>query len=548
MSDVFTFIVGGKAGQGVRSAGSTAASIFNDMGRSVFQMDDYPSLIWGGHNFSVVSTAVGKISSHYLQGQLVVALDQRSYDIHEPHVADDGIMVQDADVDGNGISLPIMEEAEQYEHSDLISGVASIASLCAAIGMNEEELEAVIRRAYASHAEDNLAYARTIYDATREDIGGHFTLEEGEHRDAALLTGNQAIALGGASAGLNNYFAYPMTPSTSLLHFLAGHDRDLGMAVMQPENEIAAANMAVGAAFAGSRVMVATSGGGFSLMEEAFSMAGMTEAPVLFVLSSRPGPSTGVPTYTEQDDLVMALHQGQGEFPRLVASPGSIAGAFTLAGEMLHLVWRFQTPGVLLTEKHCSESAMSVMLDPAAIPWGEPEMHQGGDFRRYQLTDSGVSPLMFPPAGQTIKWNSYESDQNGITTEDAETIEAMHDKRQRKQRSLLQQLQEMHTVNVHGDAGPAIFTYGSTTLSVLEALRASDIDARVVQPRYLRPFPAWELEGYDDVVVVEMNAAGSFARLLREKADVTAAAHIRKYDGRPFEPLELAAELQEVLG
>lgn len=548
MSDVFTFLVGGKAGMGVRSAGSTAASIFNDMGRAVFQMDDYPSLIRGGHNYSVVSTAPDEVTSHYREAQLAVALDQRSYDIHASHVAHDGVMVHDADVDGDGVPLPIMDEAGAYDRPDLISGVASIAVLCTAIDMSMEQLEAVVRRAYPSHVEDNLSYARAIYKAASEHIGGRFTLHEGDHRDAAVLTGNEAIALGAVSAGLTNYFAYPMTPATSILHFLAAHDHDLGIAVMQPENEIAAANMAIGAAFAGSRVMVATSGGGFALMEEAFSMAGMVEAPVLFVLSMRPGPSTGVPTYTGQGDLAMAFNQGHGEFPRIVVSPGSIQEAFRLAGELLSLVWRFQTPGVLLTEKHCSESAMNVTLDPASVPWAEPELHDGDDFKRYRLTDDGVSPLMFPPAAQTVKWNSYECDENGVTTEDPDIIEVMHDKRRRKQQTLLEQLQGMHTVNVYGDAGPVIVTYGSTTMSVLEALRAGDFDARVVQPVYLRPSPAWELEGYEDVVVVEQSADGSFEQLLREKTDVAPLASIRKYDGRPFEPDALAGELREVLG
>ncbi len=547
MSEVFTFLVGGKAGQGVRSAGSTAASIFNEMGRGVFQMDDYPSLIRGGHNFSVVSTARGEISSHYMEAQLIVALDRHSHDRHIDHLADDGVMVHDADVDGDGIPLPIMEKAEQYERPDLISGVSSIAVLCAAIGMSPGRMEDVVRRAYSSHVEDNLAYATALYEAADDEIGGRFTLSEGDRREAVLLTGNQAIALGAASAGLNNYFAYPMTPATSILHFLAGHDRDLGIAVMQPENEIAVANMAIGAVFAGSRVMVASSGGGYALMEEAFSMAGMAEAPVLFVLSMRPGPSTGVPTYTGQGDLGMALHQGHGEFPRFVASPGGIEEAFSLAGELLGLVWRFQTPGILLTEKHCSESAMNVVLEPEAVPWAEAELHRNEDYGRYRLTESGISPLLFPPSRETIKWNSYECDENGITTEDADTIAAMHDKRQRKQQALREHLRDMDTVNVYGDAGPVIVTYGSTTLSVLEALRHGDLDARVVQPVYLEPFPVWELDGYRDVVVVEQSAAGSFEQLLREKTGVSIVGHVRKYDARPLAPTELVAELEEVL-
>jgi 2-oxoglutarate ferredoxin oxidoreductase subunit alpha len=177
------------------------------------------------------------------------------------------------------------------------------------------------------------------------------------------MTGNEAIALGAAAGGLDLYFAYPMTPSTSILHYLAKHAGELGVVVVHPENELAVAQMATGATFAGARVMVASSGGGFSLMQETFSLAGMSEAPVLFVLGSRPGPSTGVPTYTEQGDLKYSIYQGHGEFPRIVSSPGTIEEAFYLASEMLELVWKFQTPGILLTEKHMEEGKkMSILM------------------------------------------------------------------------------------------------------------------------------------------------------------------------------------------
>ncbi|MDD3493258.1 MAG: 2-oxoacid:acceptor oxidoreductase family protein [Candidatus Thermoplasmatota archaeon] len=548
MSDVFTFLVGGKAGQGVRSAGTAAASLFMRMGRHAFQMDDYPSLIRGGHNFSVVSSSLEPVYSHYLEAQLVVALDQRSYDTHAPHLAGSGLMIRDSDVDGEGIAIPIMEEAQRYGNPQLISGVASIAALCAALGMPLSEMDEVIRKQYARRVEDNLAYARSMFQALPDRVHGRFDLEQGTPRPQSLLTGNQAIALGAIAAGLNCYFAYPMTPSTSILHFMARYGPEAHLAVMQPENEIAVANMAVGAAFAGARVMVASSGGGTALIEEAFSLAGMTEAPLLFVVSSRPGPSTGVPTYTEQGDLYFALHQGHGEFPRLVASPGSVAEAFRLTGELLALAWRFQTPAVLLTEKHLSESRVTTSLD-GEVAWPQEKAHRRGPYRRYRITDDGISPLLFPPSREVIKWNSYEHDERGITTEEAETISLMHKKRQRKEESLSKYLRGMHTMNTFGRTGPVVFTYGSTTLSVREALRHAGLEAQVVQPIYLRPLPTWELEAYADQqpVVVEQSAAGSFARLLQERADISPGHVIRRYDGRPFDPRDLAHRLQEVL-
>ena len=293
--------------------------------------------------------------------------------------------------------------------------------------------------------------------------------------------------------------------------------------------------------------MVGTSGGGFALMVEALSLAGMTEAPLLCVLGQRSGPSTGVPTYTEQGDLAFALSPGHGEFPRIVASPGSIEEAFRLSAEMLDLVWRCQAVGILLSEKHLMESSMSVNLDPAAAAWAEPVRHGGAAYRRYADTEDGVSPMLFPPSVETIKWNSYEHDEAGITTEEAPLIARMHEKRLRKGETVRREVSKLQAVNRYGERGPVVFTYGSTTMSVLEALRAGGLDATVVQPVYLEPFPVWALEDYrgSDPVVVEQSAGGQFARLLAEKAGIRARAVVRRYDGRPFDPDELAAAIRK---
>lgn len=549
--DVFTFIVGGKAGEGVKKAGTTAANMFAASGRHVFQMDDYPSLISGGHNFCAVSTSIRPVDSHYLAADLVVALDARSYELHRSHVADGGTMVfnSDAVADGEGVGVAMSGEAAKYPDAGRRVGVAAVASLAAAMGLPEGELAPLIEREYRHDIENNVAFARAVYSSVAPSVGGRFELERGEGR-RSMLTGNQAIALGGAAAGLDMYIGYPMTPASTVLHYLAAHASGLGITVVHPESEIAVANMAVGAAAAGARVMVGTSGGGFALMEEAFSLAGMAEAPFLCVLSSRPGPSTGVPTYTEQADLRFALGQGHGEFPRLVASPGSVEEAFRLSAEMLGLVWSHQAQGLLLTEKHLSESRTTVEIDASEAAWAEPVTHEGEGYRRYLDAESGVSPLLFPPSRESIKWSSYEHDEDGITTEDGPAIAAMHDKRNRKGAALTEALRGRTTVNHYGASGPLIFTYGSTTLSVLEALRAGGITARVVQPVYLEPFPVWELSQYADErpLVVEQSSTGQFASLIAEKARIDASGVITRYDGRPFEPTELAEQIGSAVG
>jgi 2-oxoglutarate ferredoxin oxidoreductase subunit alpha len=551
MKEVFTFLVGGKAGEGVKKAGSVAASLFSGMGRHIFQMDDYQSLIKGGHNFSVVSTARRTITSHYVKADLAVAMDKRSYDMHIEHLSENGVMVYNSDAVKDvkkGIGVPLLTEAKKYPNPNLRVGVGAVTILAAAIGLKKEELKSLINQEYPRDIENNIAYAMAVYEIAYPKIDGKVQVEKGD-ANKPVFSGNVMIALGAAAAGLDIYYAYPMTPSTSLLHYLAAHDKDLGVVVVHPENEIGVINMAIGSAFSGARVMIGSSGGGFALMQEAFSLAGMVEAPLLCILSSRPGPSTGVPTYTGQGDLEFAIHQGHGEFPRIVASPGSIEEAFYLAAEMLDVVWRFQTPAVLMTEKHLSECSSSVEIDMRKVGWPSPVMHQGSDYKRYLDSETGVSPLLFSPSKELIRWNSYEHDELGITTEKPEIIAQMHDKRRKKGSALNEYLKGIHTVNYYGDKGPVIMTYGSTTMSVLEAINIGKIEASIVQPRYLEPLPVWELMQFKDrgVVVVEQSAAGQFASLLKEKAGINAKTVIKKYDGRPFDPLELADRIKEVI-
>jgi 2-oxoglutarate ferredoxin oxidoreductase subunit alpha len=547
--DLFTVIIGGKAGQGTNKAGSVAAHMFSEMQRDVFQMNDYPSLIRGGHNFSVISSSIGPIRSHYLEANLVIALDKQSVVAHKDHLVRNGILMVNSDeVKGTGIGIPISSESKKYSNPMLISGLASIAILASAVGLSKENLIEIIKKEYKRNLEENIAFSTTIFLAAEKSVSHAFTLKKGTEKKKSL-TGNDAIALGAIAGGLDLYFAYPMTPSTSILHFYAAHGKRFGVIAMQPENEIAVANMAIGATFAGARVMVATSGGGFGLMQEAFSLAGMVEAPVLFYLGQRPSPSTGVPTYTEQGELRYALNPGQGEFPRIVASPGSVEDAFYLTSELLSIIWRFQTPGILLTEKHLAETTMSVLLDPEKSVWAEPLMHSSGEFMRYRDTPDGISPLLFPPSSSMIKWSSYEHDEQGFTTEKPEEIARMHDKRRKKLHSLVEYLKTIRTVNVFGKGEPFIFTFGSTTMSVLEALEYGGISATVIQPIYLEPFPVWALEKYRgrQGIVVEMNSTGQLATILHDKVGVEMKALIQKYDGRPFNPTELAAKIKEVL-
>lgn len=298
--------------------------------------------------------------------------------------------------------------------------------------------------------------------------------------------------------------------------------------------------------------MVGSSGGGFALMQEAFSLAGQSETPLLCYLGTRPGPSTGVPTYTSQGDLNFALYQGHGEFARIVMSPADNDQAFTKTAELMNLLWRYQIPGIVLTEKHLAESTMTTRFDFDAINVEEPLMYKGNseDYCRYKFTESGISPMLFPPVeNAVIKATSYEHDENGITTENPQAIASMAEKRAKKRKAIEEGLRQVKTVETEGDGKIALIAYGSTICSAREAVKYLD-DVRIVQVIYLEPFPIWAveeaLEGVEKIVTIELSIDGQFTTLLKHNG-IMADGSVRKYDSRPFDPVDLANQIKEVI-
>jgi 2-oxoglutarate ferredoxin oxidoreductase subunit alpha len=427
--------------------------------------------------------------------------------------------------------------------------IAALGAVARTLGVDWPMLKAIVEKGARKATELNLEIAKSAYDTACE---AEFHIERRESKPLPLVQGNEAIALGAARAGLKLYVAYPMTPSSSILHFLAEHEEELGLVTYHPESEIAAVITAVGGAYAGARTMVGSSGGGFALMTEGLSLCAQSESPVVFVLSQRPGPSTGVPTYTTQGDLFFALYAGHGEFPRFVVAPGDPDQAFKLTGLAMNTAWKYQIPALVLTDKNLSESTYCFESAGDEVGREEGLMYEGeGQYKRYLKTSNGVSPLAFPGrGGVVVKGTSYEHDEYGITTEEPDAVAAMQDKRLAKGPALSKDVDGMDAVAVYGDAKApvALLTWGSTKGACMEV--AQEMGLRVVQPLVLDPLPVSGLEkafeGAKKTVGVENNATGLLSRLVSCHG-IKVDEKILRYDGRPFTVDGLRGRIEEVV-
>jgi 2-oxoglutarate ferredoxin oxidoreductase subunit alpha len=545
-----SILIGGKAGDGIRQAGHTISRLLNRIGYRIFFYDDYPSLIRGGHNFSIIRASEKRIVAHNEKVHIIVALNQDAVKKHEHRLNQGGMILYDSDnVESEGVGIHLNEIVKELEGIPIMRNTAAIGALAKVLDIEWPVVEKVMQDTVEKEIELNLKIARLAYDKVEKS---YLPIQKLNQEMLPLVSGNEAIALGAVQAGLNMYIAYPMTPASAILHYLAAHEDDLGVVTVHPESEIAVALMALGAAYAGARAMVGTSGGGFALMTEALSLAGQGEFPVVFVESQRPGPSTGVPTYTMQGDLSFVIHSGHGEFSKVVLAPGDAEEAFYLTGLAMNLAWKFHIPTFVLSDKHLSESIYSFEADLDKVKPENPLIWDGqGEYKRYLDTKNGISPLAFPgnPAA-VIKATSYEHDEYGITTEEPEQIVKMQQKRLRKGRALTDELEKNEQVKVYGneESKTILLCWGSTKGACVEV--AEELGLKVVQPLVLEPLPVETLRnvlsGADKIVGIEVNATGQLAKLLSGHG-FCIDDMILRFDGRPFTVDGLLGKVKEVL-
>jgi 2-oxoglutarate/2-oxoacid ferredoxin oxidoreductase subunit alpha len=545
-----SILVGGKAGDGIRQAGHVIARLLNRIGYRIFFYDDYPSLIRGGHNFSIIRASEKRIVAHKETVDVIVALNQDAVNNHKHRLNTGGIILYDSNkADAEGLGIDFMDIVKKFDGKPIMRNTAAIGALAGVLNIEWSVLEKVIKDAVEHEIDLNLKIARDAYDRIETPLTSVPKLDQ---KALPLVSGNEAIALGAVKAGLNMYIAYPMTPASAILHYLAAQEKEFGVVTVHPESEIGVALMALGAAYAGARAMVGTSGGGFALMTEALSLAGQGELPMVIVEAQRPGPSTGVPTYTMQGDLNFVIHAGHGEILRVVLAPGDAEEAFYTAGLAMNLAWKFQIPAFVLSDKHLSESIFSFEADLDKVKPEKPLLwNNQGEYKRYLDTQDGISPLAFPGnPSAIIKATSYEHDESGITTEEPETISRMQNKRLRKRKALEDALEKYETVNVYGnpDSQTVLLCWGSTKGACIEVAEA--LDLKVVQPLILEPLPINALKkalsGADKIIDVEVNATGQLAKLISSHG-ICIDDMILRFDARPFTVDVLLENVKEVL-
>lgn len=547
--DNFSTLIGGIAGDGINEAGLTVGRLFNRLGYRIYMYYDYPSLIRGGHNFSIVRASSRLIGTHMEEIDVLITLNQETLEKHKGRLKENSFVIYDIDkVKAEGLKqrscgLPVTRILKEEEAPPIMRNTCILGGFCRVVGIEWAVLEDVLKKHIPKKLEQNLKVARRGYDSAAEFC----KIDKLDQTSLPILTGNQAIGLGLIKAGLKAYVAYPMTPSSSLLDFMASFAPEFGLKVVHPENEIAVMLMAQGFAYAGTKAAVGTSGGGFCLMTEGLSLAGQAEMPVVIMMGQRTGPSTGLPTYTAQGDLHFILNAGQGEFPRFVVAPGDAGEAYYWSGIALNMAWKYQLPAFVLSDKSLSEGLYSFDMNAAGDLTEEPPVmwDGGGKYNRYKYTETGVSPLAFPPQkGQVIKADSYTHDELGITTEDPKITREMSDKRLQKGLSLAKEMEKYETVKVYGQGKTALLCWGSNKGVCIEA--ADKFGLKVIQVLVLSPFPAEKLKaalgGLDRVIAVECNSTAQLVRLARSNG-IEIKENILKYDGRPFSLNDLLADL-----
>lgn len=545
--------IAGEAGQGVQTTGNLLVGAFASIGLHVFSTQSYMSRIRGGLNWFDIRLGDGELFSGREKADLLVALNEDALQTLRPHVVGDGLILFDGAGDSGLVSLEFTKTAKELTGSGLMANTVAAGAVFALLGYDVEKLCAYLGVEFKKKGHEvvgnNVTCARRGAELA-SSAGASINAPKCAGAPGHVCDGAEAVGLAAATAGVRFVAAYPMTPATSTFTFLSGVADAYGIVVEQAEDEIAAVNMVCGATYAGVPAMTATSGGGFALMGEGVSLAGMMELPIFIMVAQRPGPATGLPTRTAQQDLKLVINAGHGEFPRAVYAPGSPQQAYALTRRALQTAHKFQTPVILLSDQYLADSQKNMEpLDRSPRPIDRHVVEAPpADYVRYALTPDGISPRALPGATAFVISDSDEHTDDGHITEDLAVRVRHQDKRMAKARGLTA---EALPPELYGppDADQLLLTWGSTYGPCREAVDILNRQGRATAMAHFAQ--VWPLDGAAvravlggnsrRITSVEGNATGQFAAVLREVGALSECDMILRYDGLPFTGETIAA-------
>ncbi len=553
-----TFNIGGEAGQGIDTIGDLLTQVFVKAGFYTFTIKDFESRIRGGYNFTQIRVSDKPIVAPVSEIDLIVALTRDAIVGPRGQLKENGVIIFDDSIEFEGLEschypAPLEKTAKKVGGNARMMNAAALGAILSVMQFPFELAESTLASIFGRKGEKvvsgNVAVAAALYKMTQEKFSGKCTqnlagLTEGPCKDDFLVTGNRALALGAMAANLKWISAYPMSPSTSVFQDIVDNANDLKIGFLQAEDEIAAICMAIGASYAGARSMVTTSGGGFALMVEAVGLAAMAETPVVIYNAQRPGPSTGLPTRTEQADLLFMAFSSQGEFPRIMLAPKDPEEALDVAVRAFNLADKFQIPVMILGDQYLADSVKNIPrpdITGVRIDRGRV-LEEGSDpeYKRYLLTEDGISPRAFPGGGRTVVSSGNVHREDGHITEDASVRNAMVGKFMAKIPLILEHLQPPRIYGPE-NAEVTLLTWGSSWGAVNEAVNLLNeggksfnqlhfCDVLPLRTDLLRK----TFEKSKKVVSVEMNATSQFSSLVRMETGLSVNHRINKYDGRPL--------------
>lgn len=564
----FTIKIGGEAGFGVMSAGLVISKVATRSGYYTFDYTEYPSLIRGGHNVMQVSISTEPVSSQFYSTEFLIALNQETINLHKHELHESSIVLYDpenkiecSDLPDSVIKVevPLLQIVRDVEGTFVMRNTIAVGAALALLGGNKQHLldlveeqfghknEAILQKNLLA-CEKAFKYIETNYADKIHEI----LKQKSKVTKQIVVTGNEAIGLGAIAGGMTFAAIYPMTPTSNILHTIAPYQEKYGYIYKQPEDELSAVNMAIGASLGGARAMVATSGGGFCLMAEGYGLAGLTETPLVIIEGMRGAPATGLPTWTEQGDLRFVLHAHQGDFPRIVLAAGDVEECFNLSMQAFNLADRYQTPVVLLVDKHVLESHQSVEPFDSShfeVDRGRFTTKEENDYARYRDAEDGISLRTVPGVGNHFVANSDEHDQFGYSNEEIDNRNTQMRKRMKKLETCAQKDMKPPTLFGPEDAEVTIVSWGSNKGAILEALKYLP-NTNFLHITWLNPFPTEEVKqvllNAKYLINIECNYSAQLRGLIAEKTGVTILDTFLKYDGRPFYPHEIIEKVKSI--